>query len=182
MVTLSAAPTFAFKIGHKQSVPESIPIEVADIRNKDQLNAVFSKHKPDAVMHFCASIEVGESVTDPLSFYENNVSGTILLLQVMVAHGVQKFIFSSTAALFGNPERSPIQEEDRCLPTNPYGDSKLVIEVLLKSCDSAYGLKSVCLRYFNACGADEAGDIGEDHDPESHLLPVVLQVSDSGFP
>lgn len=126
--------------------------------------------------HFCASISVGESVVDPLGYYENNVSGTINLLQTMVKYDVKYFIFSSTAALFGFPERIPIQEDDLKIPANPYGDSKLVIETLLKWVDNAHGIKFVCLRYFNACGADDSGEIGEDHEPETHLIPLILQV------
>ncbi|KAI8819247.1 uncharacterized protein EV422DRAFT_122736 [Fimicolochytrium jonesii] len=162
--------------GHTQSIPKGVAFEQGDIRDKAFLETVFSKHVPDAVFHFSASIEVAQSVADPLSYYENNVSGTITLLQAMQKHKTKYFIFSSTAALFGMPERVPIEADDKTHPINPYGETKLVVEKLLQSCDEAFGLKSVCLRYFNACGADEAGDIGEDHTPESHLIPLILQV------
>ncbi|KAJ3184480.1 hypothetical protein HK101_009850 [Irineochytrium annulatum] len=162
--------------GHTAAVPKSIKIEVGDIRDKAFLEKVFSAHKPEAVMHLCASISVGESVKDPLAYYENNVSGTITLLQAMQKHNTKYFVFSSTAALFGYPKRSPIEEDDPTVPINPYGDTKLAIEVALKWVDQAHGIKHVCLRYFNACGADESGEIGEDHQDETHLIPLILQV------
>ncbi|KAJ3055107.1 hypothetical protein HK097_011482 [Rhizophlyctis rosea] len=162
--------------GHTIAVPEGIPVEVGDIRDKQFLEDVFSKHKPTAVFHFSASIEVAQSCVDPLGYYENNVAGTIYLLQAMQKHGAKYFIFSSTAALFGQPERIPIHPDDLSIPVNPYGDTKLAVETMLKWCDQAFGLKYACLRYFNACGADASGDIGEDHTPESHLIPLILQV------
>jgi UDP-glucose 4-epimerase len=162
--------------GHKQAVPKHIPIEEGDIRDTAFLDTVFAKHKPDAVMHFCASIEVAASCIDPLGYYENNVSGTINLLQAMQRNNIKYIIFSSTAALFGIPKNMPIKEDDPTIPINPYGDTKLAVETVLKWCDKAYGMKYACLRYFNACGADEYGEIGEDHEPESHLIPLVLQV------
>ncbi|KAI9032947.1 hypothetical protein DFJ74DRAFT_650288 [Hyaloraphidium curvatum] len=162
--------------GHPSSAPAGVPIVVGDIRDRAFLDKVFAEHKPDAVMHFCASIEVGESVQDPLSYFDNNVSGTIVLLQAMVKANVKYFIFSSTAAVFGEPKVVPITADAPNEPVNPYGDSKYMVERILKWSEPAYGLKSVCLRYFNACGADAAGDIGEDHEPESHLIPLVLQV------
>ncbi|KAJ3272674.1 hypothetical protein HDV01_005310 [Terramyces sp. JEL0728] len=162
--------------GHAESVPSSVTLEIGDIRNKNDLERVFTKHQPEAVFHFSASIEVGESCADPLKYYENNVSGTITLLQTMQKFKVKYFIFSSTAALFGMPEKMPIEADDRTMPINPYGDTKLAVENILKWCDKAFGLRYVCLRYFNACGADAAGDLGEDHEPESHLIPIVLQV------
>ncbi|KAI8916277.1 hypothetical protein EDD86DRAFT_198183, partial [Gorgonomyces haynaldii] len=162
--------------GHKEAVPSNATFELGDIRNKDDLERMFSKHRPDAVFHFCASIEVGESVIDPLKYYDNNVSGTVVLLQAMQKYQTKYFIFSSTAALFGLPKKIPIESDDPTFPINPYGDTKLAVENILKWCDQAFGLKSVCLRYFNACGADAQGDLGEDHEPESHLIPIVLQV------
>lgn len=129
-----------------------------------------------------------ESCKDPLGYYDNNVTGTLNLIQAMNRHNVKKIIFSSTAALFGLPEKIPIEEDDPTTPINPYGDTKLAVETILKwcvprssfqftsRCDQAYGIKSVCLRYFNACGADDSGVIGEAHDPETHLIPLVLQV------
>ncbi|KAJ3282088.1 hypothetical protein HDU76_008783, partial [Blyttiomyces sp. JEL0837] len=162
--------------GHSPAVPKGITLEVGDIRDKAFLDNVFSKHKPEAVFHLCASISVGDSVKDPLGYYDNNVSGTVYLLQAMQKHGAKYFIFSSTAAVFGFPERSPIMEDDKKAPINPYGDTKLAVETILKWVDNAHGIKYVCLRYFNACGADESGEIGEDHEDETHLIPLILQV------
>jgi UDP-glucose 4-epimerase len=140
------------------------------------LERIFSKHKPVTVFHFCAWIEVGESCQDPLKYFENNVSGTISLLQAMQKHESKYFVFSSTAAVFGMPKVIPVQADALKQPVNPYGESKLQVEQILKWCDLAFGLKYVCLRYFNACGADKSGLLGEDHEPESHLIPIVLQV------
>eukprot|EP00761_Pharyngomonas_kirbyi_P006769 gb/GECH01006777.1/.p1 GENE.gb/GECH01006777.1/~~gb/GECH01006777.1/.p1 ORF type:complete len:337 (+),score=90.47 gb/GECH01006777.1/:1-1011(+) len=166
-----------FSKGHSKSLPQDATVECGDIRDIEFLNRVFSKHKPEVVVHLCAFIAVGESCADPLQYYDNNVVGSIRLLQVMHKHNVKYFVFSSTAALFGTPERTPIQENDTIKPESPYGDTKACIENLLKWCDTAYGIKSVNLRYFNACGAHESGTIGEDHHPETHLLPIVLQVA-----
>ncbi|KAI9350029.1 hypothetical protein DFJ73DRAFT_659577 [Zopfochytrium polystomum] len=162
--------------GHKESIPDGVPLEVGDIRDMNFLDAVFLKHKPDLVVHLCASISVAESVRDPLMYYDNNVSGTVNMIRTMVKHNVKRFIFSSTAALFGYPDNDSIKEDDAKKPINPYGETKLVVENMLHWCDEAYGLKSVCLRYFNACGADKSGLIGEAHDDETHLIPLVLQV------
>lgn len=163
--------------GHVESIPKGVTFEEADICDKKSIEAVFEKHKPGAVMHFCASIEVGESVIDPLKYYENNVTGTINLLQTMQKYKVKYFIFSSTAAIFGNPETTPIADDAKTVPINPYGDSKLTVEKILGWCENAFDIKYVCLRYFNACGAHESGEIGEDHDPETHLIPLILQVA-----
>ncbi|KAJ3119439.1 hypothetical protein HK098_005500 [Nowakowskiella sp. JEL0407] len=162
--------------GHTESVPKDVPLEVGDISDAKFLDDVFSRHKPDAVMHFSASISVGESAVDPLSYYQNNVSATVVLLQAMNRAGIKRVIFSSTAALFGDPERVPIHSDDKTSPINCYGDTKLAVENMLKWCDEAYGIKYVCLRYFNACGAHESGEIGEHHEPETHLIPLILQV------
>ncbi|RKO95813.1 UDP-glucose 4-epimerase, partial [Caulochytrium protostelioides] len=162
--------------GHLASVPEGVQFEKGDIRDKARLQEVFAKHQFNAVFHFSASIEVGESCANPLKYYENNVTGTLVLLQVMQEFAVKYFIFSSTAALFGMPDRVPIEAEDRTHPINPYGETKLVVENMLHWSDQAWGLKSICFRYFNACGADKSGDIGECHQPESHLIPIILQV------
>jgi len=129
------------------------------------------------VMHFASSILVGESVQNPAKYYRNNVSNTQNLLDVMVQHDVKKFIFSSTAAIFGEPKYTPIDEKHPKYPINPYGRSKWMVEQILEDYDTAYGLKSVCLRYFNACGADPGGELGERHDPETHLIPLILQVA-----
>eukprot|EP00759_Apiculatamorpha_spiralis_P016352 PhF_6_TR22577/c0_g1_i1/m.32172/K01784/galE, GALE; UDP-glucose 4-epimerase len=166
-----------FSSGHWGTIPSDIIVEVGDIRDVEFLSSVFRKHKPDAVMHFCASIVVPDSVADPLGYYDNNVVGTQRLLSVMNDFKCQRFIFSSTAALFGHPDRVPIQPDDPTRPESPYGDTKLIIEWLLKSCHVAYGTRYVCLRYFNACGADASGEIGERHEPESHLIPVIIDAA-----
>ncbi|CAG8642035.1 34536_t:CDS:1 [Gigaspora margarita] len=163
--------------GHLMSIPNGIIFEKADIRDKKALDRIFFKYKPDAVMNFCGSISVGESVNDPLEYYENNVVGTIYLLQAMIKHNVKYFIFSSSAAIFGNTKEIPITDDTQPEPISPYADTKFSIEKILAWSENAYGLKYVCLRYFNACGAHESGDIGEDHDPETHLIPLILQVA-----
>lgn len=131
----------------------------------------------DAVMHFASFIQVGESVKQPAKYYQNNVIKTLTLLDAMLAHGIDKFIFSSTAATFGEPLYSPIDEQHPQQPINPYGRTKLMVEQILKDYESAYGMRSVCLRYFNAAGADPEGQLGERHEPETHLIPLVLQVA-----
>ncbi|KAF0520749.1 UDP-glucose 4-epimerase [Gigaspora margarita] len=163
--------------GHLMSIPNGIIFEKADVRDKKALDRIFFKYKPDAVMNFCGSISVGESVNDPLEYYENNVVGTIYLLQAMIKHNVKYFIFSSSAAIFGNTKEIPITDDTQPEPISPYADTKFSIEKILAWSENAYGLKYVCLRYFNACGAHESGDIGEDHDPETHLIPLILQVA-----
>ncbi|CAG8772373.1 14220_t:CDS:2, partial [Cetraspora pellucida] len=163
--------------GHIKSIPKGIKFEKADIRDKIALEQIFSKYKPDAVMHLCASISVGESVADPLEYYENNVAGTVYLLQAMKKYNVKYFIFSSSAAIFGNAKEVPIPDDARSEPISPYADTKFIVEKLLAWSENAYGMKYICLRYFNACGAHESGDIGEDHDPETHLIPLILQVA-----
>ncbi|WP_341686723.1 UDP-glucose 4-epimerase GalE [Limnohabitans sp.] len=140
------------------------------------LDAVLAKGF-DAVMHFASFIQVGESVQQPDKYYRNNVSYTLALLDAMRAHGVDKFIFSSTAATFGEPQYTPIDERHPQQPINPYGRTKLMVEQALADYDRAYGFKSVCLRYFNAAGADPEGQLGERHDPETHLIPLVLQAA-----
>jgi len=149
----------------------------ADIHDSEKLDEVFKKFNIDVVMHFAAHIDVGESVRDPFKYYRNNVVGTQTLLERMVSNQVSNFIFSSTAAIFGEPEYVPIDEAHAKKPINPYGHSKLMVEQMLESYDQAYGLKSICLRYFNAAGADPKTRIGERHDPETHLIPLVLQVA-----
>ncbi len=141
------------------------------------LKKIFSERKIDAVMHFAAFSLVGESVTNPLKYYRNNVAATAVLLDAMVRQGVKRFIFSSTAAVYGEPDAVPITEEHPCRPTNPYGATKLAVERMLKDCGEAYGLRYMSLRYFNAAGAHESGKIGERHEPESHLIPLVLKVA-----
>ena len=141
------------------------------------LNRIFSDHRIDVVMHFAAYSIVGESVKNPVEYYRNNVANTIELLDAMVQHNVKRFIFSSSAAVYGEPREVPIKEEHPLRPTNPYGATKVAIEKMLSDFDSAYGLKYVSLRYFNAAGADASGKIGERHDPETHLIPLILKVA-----
>ena len=150
---------------------------VGDIQDVNFLESLFRLHSFDGVLHFAANSQVGESVVNPSKYYQNNVSGTLNLLDVMVRHDVKNFIFSSTAATFGNPEYVPIDEMHAQNPINPYGSSKLMVETILKDYASAYNLNSVCLRYFNACGADPEGNLGECHDPETHLIPIILQAA-----
>jgi UDP-glucose 4-epimerase len=141
------------------------------------LDAVFAAHRFEGVMHFASFIQVGESVRDPAKYYRNNIANTLNLLDAMHRHDVRHFIFSSTAAIFGEPEYVPIDERHPQRPISPYGFSKFCIERALADYDHAYGLRSVCLRYFNAAGADPQARIGERHDPESHLIPLVLQAA-----
>lgn len=148
-----------------------------DLANIEDLRQVFSKYKIDAVLHFAAFIEVGESVKDPQKYYQNNVKNTLNLFQVMLENDVKKIIFSSTAATFGNPQYTPIDELHPQIPINPYGQAKLMVEKILADYDFAYGLKYVALRYFNACGADLDNEIGENHTPESHLIPLILDAA-----
>ena len=163
--------------GHKQAVPSGVALVVGDLRDKETLRKVFQDHSIDSVIDFAADSLVGESVTKPLQYYNNNVYGTLSLLEVMQEVGVKYIVFSSTAATYGEPEKTPILESDRTEPTNPYGDTKLAVEKMLKWSDAAYGMKYTVLRYFNAAGAHMSGEIGEDHQPESHLIPLVLQTA-----
>jgi UDP-glucose 4-epimerase len=162
--------------GHRDAVTHGdfINADLADIKS---LESIFTGHKFNAVMHFASFIEVGASMRDPAAYYRNNVANTLNLLEVMRSHGVERFIFSSTAAIFGEPQYCPIDEEHPKKPINPYGRSKLMVEQLLEDFDRAYGFKSVCLRYFNAAGADPEGLLGERHNPETHLIPLVLQAA-----
>ena len=151
--------------------------EEGDLANPEQLDTLFKSQAFDGVMHFASYIQVGESVREPSKYYRNNVINTQNLLDTMVRHKVNAFIFSSTAAIFGEPEYVPIDEHHAKKPINPYGRSKLMVEQMLADYDTAYGLKSVCLRYFNAAGADPDGELGERHEPETHLVPLVLQAA-----
>lgn len=162
--------------GHRDMVTGGAFVE-GDLGDVDVLQGLFEHHRIDAVMHFAALSLVGESVEKPLLYYQNNVAKTLTLIEQMHRFGVDKFIFSSTAAVYGECGDKPIDEGHRCDPLNPYGMTKLVIERLLQDCGRSLGLKSVCLRYFNAAGADESGRIGERHEPETHLIPIVLQVA-----
>lgn len=154
-----------------------VKLIIGDLGDRDKLKEVFEKEKIDAVMHFAAFIEVGESVLKPAMYYENNVGKVINLLNQMVESGVKYFVFSSTAATFGEPKEEKIDENHAQEPINPYGQSKKMVELMLKDYEKAYGLKSVVLRYFNAAGSDMDGLIGENHTPESHLIPVILQAA-----
>jgi len=149
-----------------------------NLGDSDLLDRLFAAHAFDAVMHFAAFSQVGESMHQPLLYYRNNLAETVALLEAMLRHDVRRFIFSSTAAVYGEPVAIPITEKHPCAPTNPYGNTKLAVERMLADCDAAYGMKFTALRYFNAAGADEAGEIGELHDPETHLIPIVLRAAD----
>jgi len=162
--------------GYEDAVKYGEFIE-GDIADAQLLNSIFSKTAFDGVMHFASYIQVGESVEKPSMYYKNNVTHTQVLLDAMVEHGITSFIFSSTAATFGEPEYIPIDEKHPQMPINPYGHSKLMVEQILADFDHAYGLKSVSLRYFNAAGADADGELGERHIPETHLVPLVLQAA-----
>lgn len=162
--------------GHIEAVHEKARFYKGDIRDRAFVDSVLDKEKIDAVIHFAANSLVGESMVNPLKYYDNNVNGTKVLLQSMVAHGLDKIVFSSTAATYGEPEKVPILETDRTEPTNTYGETKLAMENMFKWTDRAHGLKYVSLRYFNACGAHVSGKIGEAHSPETHLIPLILQV------
>lgn len=162
--------------GYMGAVPEKAVFYEGDIRDDAFLDSVFQKEKIDAVIHFAAFSLVGESVTNPLKYYDNNLYGTKVLVEAMIRNGVDKIVFSSTAATYGEPENIPILESDRTCPTNPYGETKLAMEKLFYWAAKAHGLHYVSLRYFNACGAHKSGTIGEAHNPESHLIPLVLQV------
>jgi UDP-glucose 4-epimerase len=162
--------------GHRELIEQGLQVKliVGDIHDRPLLDQIFSEHTIAAVMHFAAFIAVGESVTDPAKYYENNVAGTLTLLEAMVAASVKHFVFSSTCALYGNPEFIPITEDHPQAPISPYATSKWMVERILSDFDLAYGLKSVRFRYFNAAGADPTGLLGEDHAPETHLIPLVL--------
>lgn len=162
--------------GYIEAVHPQARFYQGDIRNRAFIDSVFEKESIDAVIHFAANSLVGESMTVPLKYYDNNVCGTKVLLESMIAHDVKRIVFSSTAATYGEPENIPILESDRTCPTNAYGETKLAMEKMMMWTDRAHGLKYVALRYFNACGAHKSGLIGEAHNPESHLVPLILQV------
>ncbi|MEN6355741.1 MAG: UDP-glucose 4-epimerase GalE [Armatimonadota bacterium] len=162
--------------GHKEAASGS-EIVVGDIGDKDLLRKIFSSHKIEAVMHFAAFADVGESVADPKKYYVTNVSKSLAMLDVMLEFDIKMMIFSSSAATFGEPKEIPIPEDHPKDPTNPYGRSKLMLEEILKEYERAYGLRSISFRYFNASGADPSGLIGEDHKPEHHIIPLVLEVA-----
>ncbi|MBP1557770.1 MAG: UDP-glucose 4-epimerase GalE [Oscillospiraceae bacterium] len=163
--------------GHKNAVKGARKTYIGDLRDTEFLNKVFEENDIDGVINFAAYSLVGESVTDPLKYYGNNLAGSQAMLTVMKEHNVKRIVFSSTAATYGEPEKQPIEETDRTEPTNPYGASKLAIEGMLKWCDNAYGIRYAALRYFNAAGSNTDVEIGEDHSPESHLIPLVIKTA-----
>ena len=163
--------------GHKAAVHNDAKFYLVDIRDEEFMDKVFKENNIDAVIDFAAFSLVGESVNEPFKYYENNVYGTLKLLETMERAGVKKIVFSSTAATYGEPENDIIVESDKTNPTNPYGETKLTVEKMLKWADNAYGIKFVALRYFNAAGAHISGKIGEDHSPETHLIPIILQTA-----
>jgi UDP-glucose 4-epimerase len=165
--------------GHQDIVENAlkVPLIVGDINDHPLLDDLFATYPITAVMHFSAYIFVGESVSDPAKYYRNNVVGTLTLLEAMVAAGVKNFVFSSTCATYGLPQTIPLTEDHPQNPINPYGWTKLMVEQIIKDFDQAYGLKSVIFRYFNASGASPDGQLGEDHNPETHLIPLVLQTA-----
>ena len=162
--------------GHEDAIHPKAKFYKVDISDEKSLNKVFEENKIDEVIHFAANSLVGESMTNPLKYFNNNVHGTEVLLKVMVAHDVNKIVFSSTAATYGEPKNIPILESDETNPTNAYGETKLCMEKMMKWADKAHGVKYISLRYFNVAGAHVSGEIGEDHNPETHLIPLILQV------
>ncbi|QWU17716.1 UDP-glucose 4-epimerase [Paenibacillus sophorae] len=162
--------------GHRESLLGG-KLYVGDLRDKELLAKLFAENEIEAVIHFAASSLVGESMKDPVKYYDNNVYGTQCLLEGMQKAGVNKIVFSSTAATYGEPEKVPIEETDRTQPSNVYGETKLTMERMMSWFDKVLGIKYVALRYFNAAGAHASGKIGEDHRPESHLIPLVLQTA-----
>ncbi|WP_270515858.1 UDP-glucose 4-epimerase GalE [Pediococcus acidilactici] len=163
--------------GHRKAVDEKARFYEGDIRNHVFLKGVFDRENIDTVVHFAAFSIVPESMEKPLKYFDNNTAGMVALLEEMRDHDVKRIIFSSTAATYGVPEKSPIAENDRQAPINPYGESKLMMEKIIRWADQAYGIKFVALRYFNVAGAYPDGSIGEDHGPETHLTPIILQVA-----
>lgn len=163
--------------GHEEAINSKAKFYKGDIRDKNFLSNVFKKENIDGVFHFAANSIVGESMKEPLMYFNNNVYGMQILLEVMNEHNVNKIVFSSTAATYGEPKQVPITEDMETCPTNTYGETKLVMEKMMKWCDKAYGMKYVALRYFNVAGAEDDGSIGEDHNPETHLIPIVLQAA-----
>ncbi len=162
--------------GYKNAVHKSAKFYQGDIKDRAFLDGVFQENNIDSVIHFAANSLVGISMTDPLTYYDNNVHGSQVLLETMEKHHVKKIVFSSTAAVYGEPENSPILETHMTNPTNPYGETKLAVEKMMKWADKAYKLKYIALRYFNVAGAHQSGGIGEAHNPETHLIPLILQV------
>lgn len=163
--------------GHSAALSEGAVFYDGDLRDQPFLDLVFSENNIDAIMHFAADSLVGESVQKPLQYYDNNVGGAISLVKAMSKYNVKNIVFSSTAAVYGEPEEIPILESAITNPTNPYGETKLAVEKMLKWCEQAYGIRYVVLRYFNVAGAHTNGIIGEDHNPETHLIPIILEAA-----
>jgi len=161
--------------GYRAAVPNQAEFVQADVGDRSAITKALRDHKIEAVMHFAAMIEVGESMRVPERYFQNNTAATLTLLEAMIAHRIDRFVFSSTAALYGEPEHTPIRESDTLKPTNAYGESKLLVERMLDWFHRIHGFRYATLRYFNAAGA--AGELGESHEPESHLIPLVLQVA-----
>ena len=163
--------------GHKEAVPPNIELEVIDLLDSKSLENLFNKYSFDSIVHFAAFAYVGESVENPILYYQNNVVGSFNLIRAAVNANIKNFVFSSTCSLYGNPSKVPISEDLPTNPINPYAQTKLTIENMLRDFETAYGIKSVCLRYFNAAGADFSSEIGESHDPEPHLIPIVINTA-----
>ena len=166
--------------GHREFVPDEAVFYKGDIRDGELLDRIFRENAVDAVFHFAAFIQVGESVKHPLEYYENNVTGVLRILECMARHKTPHIVFSSTAAVYGEPDVVPIPEDLPTAPTNPYGETKLAVEKMLRWASAAHGFTYGALRYFNACGAVEDASIGEAHDPETHLIPLVLEAAVGG--
>lgn len=163
--------------GHREAIPKNIRLYIGDLRDKKFLENLFHNENITGIIHFAADSLVGESMENPAKYFENNVMGTLNLLNVMREFNIKNIVFSSTAATYGEAKHSPIVETDETIPTNPYGESKLMVEKLLKWYDYAYGIKYTVLRYFNVAGAYITGEIGEAHKKETHLIPIILQVA-----
>lgn len=163
--------------GHRESIPSGVPFYEGKINDKAFLDRIFKSHKISGILHFAGFIEVGESVEKPEKYFHNNLADPIVLLESASEHGIKRLVFSSSAAVYGNPKRVPIHEDDEKNPNNPYGFTKLGFEAMLNAYDEAYGLRSISLRYFNAAGAHPSGEIGEAHEPESHLIPLICKAA-----
>lgn len=168
--------------GHRDALPKSVEFVQAQIHDRDAVHRVLVAHRADAVMHFAAWLKVGESVSKPIEYFRNNVTGTLAVLEAMRDAGVQRFVFSSTCAVYGEPETVPIVETLPKQPINPYGETKLAVERMLPFLERAFGLRSIALRYFNAAGAHPDGTIGEDHADEIHLIPLAIRAANGGTP
>jgi UDP-glucose-4-epimerase GalE len=169
--------------GHRDALPmDRVTFFEGDMADGALLERLFTQHKPEAVLHFAAFAYVGESVADPLKYYRNNLAAPLTLLEAMQRHGCMRFIFSSSCATYGDPVRIPMDETHPQAPVNPYGASKWMLERVLRDCERAWGMKAVFLRYFNASGCHPSGEMGEDHNPETHLIPLVLQAANGQRP